>query len=110
MQNRSDADARAAVPGKPAGPARWILSNEAKRPLRALGARGGSSLVLDGREWSPGLAKCAAAAISSYLGYTGRSADALVRPHVTPAPTCVSGELGPNLELPPGLMLACHAS
>jgi hypothetical protein len=60
--------------GKPAGPARWILSNEAKQPLRALGA------TADG---APGLAKCAAAAIGSYLGYTGRSADALVRPHVT---------------------------
>jgi hypothetical protein len=71
------------VPGKPAGPARWILSNETKQPLRALGARGELSPVLDGREWSPGLAKCAAAAIGSYLGYTGRSADALVRLHVT---------------------------
>jgi hypothetical protein len=31
-----------------------------------------------------------------------------------PVPTCLTtlcvfGELGPNLELPPGLMLACHA-
>jgi hypothetical protein len=38
--NRSDADARATVPGKPARSARWVLSNEAERRLRALAKAG----------------------------------------------------------------------
>jgi len=99
-RNRSDADPRAAVPGKPAGPARWILSNEAKQPLRALGAREELSPLLDSREWSPGLAKCAAAAIGSYLGYTGSSADTLVRPHVVES-RCGAVALGCTYLFPP---------
>jgi hypothetical protein len=38
--NRSDADARAAVLGEPARPARWVLSSEAERRLRALAKAG----------------------------------------------------------------------
>jgi hypothetical protein len=59
--------ARATVPGEPAGPKRWVLSNEAEQRLHAPGERGELSPFLDGRSGARGLPKCAAEAIGSYL-------------------------------------------